>query len=41
LIEEYTGQNLTGRTTFLLEGLNLDNEEGTFVEKMPAVVLRL
>jgi ubiquitin-activating enzyme E1 len=41
LVEEYTGHDLAGRTNFLLEGLNLDNEDGTFVEKMPAVVLKL
>ena len=41
LIEEYTGHDLSGRSNFLLEGLNLDNEEGTFVEKMPAIVLKL
>jgi hypothetical protein len=41
LVEEFTGHDLSGRTNFLLEGLNFDNAEGTFVEKMPAIVLKL
>jgi len=41
LIEEYAGKDLSNQSSYFMEGLNLDTEDGTFVEKMPAIVLRL